>query len=261
VACFPVVCNVVRTDCNELHGIVALGFGRYAEYFFDVNPRAPALLLLTAIAIVSLRGLHAAAWFIVVLSCIAVSVLGPNALAASPYPLAEVAEEALGSASADVMSALALITTTSTVLLAVTAAARMVFAMARRADLPLVLSRLNTNGSPQRATLVVVIASAGFVLWGEFTVIAGATDALVYVMFLAVNAIVIILRHRQPDAVRPFRIPWAVRGVPVFPIAAFAVTVWMLSLLDGESLIIGMGILASGVLLYVAIHKVWAHSP
>lgn len=327
---------------------VALGFGRYAEYFFNVNPRIPALLLLAAVALFSYRGLHAAAWFIVVLSCVevgglifvsiigashigdvnvfqgvtgsgfdqisglmsavalvffafigfdevvtlseethdshrttpiglalallisaalyvlvsivSVSVLGPDALAVSPYPLAEVAEEALGTASADVMSALALITTTSTVLLAVTAASRMMFAMARRADLPLVFSRLNKKGSPQHATLAVVVASAGFVLWGEFTAIAGATDALVYVMFLAVNAIVIILRRRQPDVIRPFRIPWAVMGVPVFPIAAFVVTVWMLSLLDGESLVIGLGILGSGVLLYVAVHKVWAHS-
>lgn len=327
---------------------VALGFGRYAEYFFDINPRFPALVLLAIIGLSAIKGLHAAAWFIVILSSIevgglifvsvigishvgdvnvfegvagsgfdqvsglmsavalvffafigfdevvtlseethdsrrttpiglalaliisaalyvlvavvAVSVLGPSRLAMSPYPLAEVAEAALGSASADVMSALALITTTSTVLLGVTAAARMLFAMARRADLPPALSGLNRNGSPQRATFAVVIASSFFVMWGEFTVIAGATDALIYVMFLAVNAIVVILRRRQPDAPRSFRIPWSMKGVPVFPLAAFAVTVWMLTLLDIESLIIGAGILASGVLLYGAIHKVWARS-
>lgn len=327
---------------------VALGFGRYAEYFFDVNPRFPALVLLALIGVSAIKGLNAAAWFIVVLSCIevgglifvsvigishvgdvnvfegvagsgfdqvsglmsavalvffafigfdevvtlseethdarrttpiglalaliisaalyvlvaivAVSVLGPSRLAVSPYPLAEVAEASLGSASADVMSALALITTTSTVLLGVTAAARMLFAMARRADLPPALSGLNRNGSPQRATFAVVIASSFFVMWGEFTAIAGATDALVYVMFLAVNAIVVILRRQQPDVPRSFRIPWSVKGIPVFPLAAFGVTVWMLTLLDIESLIIGVGILASGVLLYGAVHKVWARS-
>jgi APA family basic amino acid/polyamine antiporter len=327
---------------------VALGFGRYSEYFIDINPRVPALILLVAIALFSLKGLQAAAWFIVALSCIevggllfvsaigmshvgevdllqgvqgsgfdqfnglmsavalvffafigfdevvtlseethdarritpiglalalgisavlyvlvsvvSVSVLGPEALSLSPYPLAEVAEAALGSASADVMSAFALTTTTSTVLLAVTAAARMLFAMARRCDLPQSLALLNRKGSPVRATLAVVAASALFVLWGEFTVIAGATDALVYVMFLAVNTIVVILRRTKPDIERPFRIPWSVKNVPVFPLAAFGVTVWMMVLLEVESLIVGAGILASGVLLYVAVHKVWARS-
>jgi APA family basic amino acid/polyamine antiporter len=327
---------------------VALGFGRYAEYFFDIDPRFPALVPLALIGISAFKGLNSAAWFIVVLSCIevgglifvsvigishvgevnvfegvsgsgfdqvggvmsavalvffafigfdevvtlseethdarrttpiglglalaisaalyvlvaivSVSVLGPDRLSISPYPLAEVAEAALGNASADVMSALALITTTSTVLLAVTAAARMLFAMARRADLPPVLSHLNRNGSPQRATFAVIVASAGFVVWGEFTVIAGATDALVYVMFLAVNAIVVILRRQQPEAERSFRIPWSVKGVPVFPIGAFGVTVWMLALLDIESLIVGAGILVSGVMLYGLVHKLWPSS-
>jgi hypothetical protein len=51
-----------------------------------------------------------------------------------------------------------------------------------------------------------------------------------------------------------------VKNVPVFPLAAFGVTVWMMVLLEVESLIVGAGILASGVLLYVAVHKVWARS-
>lgn len=327
---------------------VALGFGRYTEYFIDINPRIPALLLLVAIALVSVKGLHTAAWFIVVLSCIevggllfvsaigiphigevdllqgvsgsgfdqfsglmsavalvffafigfdevvtlseethdakrvtplglalalaisaclyvlvsivAVSVIGPGALAVSPYPLAEVAEEALGNASADVMSAFALVTTTSTVLLAITAAARMTFAMSRRSDLPVRLARLNRNGSPMQATITVVVVSAGFVLWGEFNAIAGATDALVYVMFLAVNAIVVILRRREPEVARPFRIPWSIAGVPVLPLAAFGVTLWMMYLLDVESLVIGAGILVSGVLLHLVVRKLRVHS-
>jgi APA family basic amino acid/polyamine antiporter len=75
-----------------------------------------------------------------------------------------------------------------------------------------------------------------------------------------VNTIVVILRRTKPDIERPFRIPWSVKNVPVFPLAAFGVTVWMMVLLEVESLIVGAGILASGVLLYVAVHKVWARS-
>jgi APA family basic amino acid/polyamine antiporter len=134
----------------------------------------------------------------------------------------------------------------------------MLFAMARRRDLPLGLAHLTSRGTPLRANLVVVAASAFFVLWGDFTVIAGATDAVIYVMFLAVNLMVVILRRRQPDVTRPFRIPWSVKGVPVIPIVAFVVTVWMMTLLEGQSLVIGAGILASGAALYLATAKVRA---
>lgn len=317
---------------------VAIGFGRYTEYFFDVSPRISGVLVLAAIAAVVAKGMKTAAWFIVILSCIevgglvfivaiggshigdvdlftgvsgnmfdqfsgvmsavalvffafigfdevvtlseethdpqrttpiglalalgistvlyvavsiaAVSVLGADGLASSVYPLAEVAEEALGTSSADVMSALAMITTTSTVLLCVTAASRMMFAMARRSDLPRSFAKIDANGTPRLAAVAVVIAAAGFVLWGEFTVIAGATDAVIYVMFLAVNTIVILLRRRQPDTPRPFRIPGTIAGVPVTPVLAFGVTVWMMVLLDLESLVVGAGILCGGGLLY-----------
>jgi len=327
---------------------VAIGFGRYADYFWEVNPQIPALVLLVFVSVVSIKGMESASWIIlafssvqiggllfviaigashigevnifegvqgsgfdqlsglmsavalvffafigfdevvtlseethdakrttpmglslalgiftvlyILVAIVAVSVLGADALANSPYPLAAVAETALGSASAGVMSTLAMITTTSTVLLATTAAARMAFAMARRADLPSRLARVNRNGSPQQATLAVGVVSAGFVIWGDFTVIAGATDALIYVMFLAVNAIVVILRRRQPNAARPFRTPWSVAGIPVFPIAAFAVTVWMMILLDVKSLIVGAGILVVGMLLHLATAKLRAHS-
>ncbi len=327
---------------------VALGFGQYAEYFFDINPRIPALLLLVFIALVSYWGMKLAAWLIVAMSVIevggllfvsaigiphigevnlfqgvsgdwfeqaggvmtavalvffafigfdevvtlseetrnperttplglalalgisailyvlvsvtAVSVLGPQTLAESSYPLAEVAEVALGSATGNVMSILALITTMSTTLLAVIAASRMLFAMSRRNDLPPIFSRLSRSGTPLWANAAVLVGSGVFVLWGDFTVIAGATDAVIYVMFLAVNFIVVVLRRRSPDQVRPFRIPWSVKGVPVIPVAAFGVTLWMMFLLERESLVIGAGILVSGAVLYVAAQKVRASS-
>lgn len=318
---------------------VALGFGRYTEYFFDLNPRISGVAILLVVAAVVVSGMRTAAWFIVVLSCIevggllfviavgishvgdvdllsgvsgsgfdqftgvmsavalvffafigfdevvtlseethnaqrttpiglalalgistllyvavsitAVSVLGADGLAASVYPLAEVAEEALGSSSADVMSALAMISTTSTVLLCITAASRMMFAMARRVDLPLAFAILDRRGTPRRAVYVITVGAAGFVLWGKFTVIAGATDAVIYVMFLAVNLIVVILRRRQPDTPRPFRIPGTVAHVPVTAVLAFGVTVWMMALLDWESLVVGAGILLVGWLLHL----------
>ena len=66
----------------------------------------------------------------------AVSVLGADALGASPRPLADVIAHGLGGASVAVVAVIAMISTTNTTLLAVTAASRVMYGMAARAALP-----------------------------------------------------------------------------------------------------------------------------
>ncbi len=65
-----------------------------------------------------------------------ISVLGPVALAESEQPLADVMSEAIGSQSAKVVALVALIATTNTTLLAITAASRLQFGMADTGALP-----------------------------------------------------------------------------------------------------------------------------
>ncbi len=171
----------------------------------------------------------------------AVSVLDANTLAASPRPIADVMAHVLGNRGAIVMAVVALMTTTNTTLLALTAASRVMYGMAKAGALPRWVASVHPRRrTPVRAIVVVGLGAAVFATVGEFTVIAAVTDFAVYVVFLAVNWTVIVLRRTRPDAPRPFSVPGAVRGIPVMPILGLVSVAVMMTRL--EPLAIGLGI-------------------
>ncbi|MGA0329540.1 MAG: amino acid permease, partial [Ilumatobacteraceae bacterium] len=133
--------------------------------------------------------------------------------------------------------------------LVLTAASRMIFAMSRAGDLPRVGSRLSRDGTPALAVVVSAVIGATFVLWGDLKLIASATDFAIYAIFLSVNVMVVVLRRREPERMRQFRSPWSVRDWPVLPILGFAITVWMIVLLEFEAIVVGVGLFAVGVVV------------
>ena len=179
----------------------------------------------------------------------AVSVLGAEALAASPRPLADVMARVLGERGATVVAVIAVVTTTNTTLLALTAASRMVYGMARAGALPPRFAIVHRGRrTPVRAVIVVTLAAAAFAAVGRFTVIAAVTDFAIYVVFLAVNAIVIVLRVRRPGLRRPFAVPGAVRGIPVLPVLGFVSVVIMMTQLEPIAIAVGTAVCAVGLL-------------
>ena len=181
----------------------------------------------------------------------AVSVLSVDALASSSRPLTDVVAHALGGSAEKGMAVVALLTTLNTTLLAVTAASRILYGMAESGSLPAVVAHLNRRRAPSVSILGVAVAAAGFVAIGDLDLVAGATDVAVYVVFLAVNAVVVVLRLRRPDAERPFRIPGAIGRVPVVPLLGIAATLVMMPRLAPSSLLLGGGIVAVGAVVAV----------
>jgi basic amino acid/polyamine antiporter, APA family len=178
----------------------------------------------------------------------AVSVIGPSSLASSTRPLADVMAHVLGGRAESAVAVLALLTTTNTSLLALTAASRLSYGMAHAGALPASLGRVSPRtGVPRTSVFLVTAAAVVFACVGRLTLVAGVTDFAVYVVFLAVNATVIVLRRRAPDASRPFRTPGTFRGVPVVPIVASIATLAMLPQLDAASLWIGAALLLAGL--------------
>ena len=72
----------------------------------------------------------------------------------------------------------------------------------------------------------------------------------VYVVFLAVNAAVIVLRGTAPDAPRPFRSPFNVHGVPVLAVVGSLAALAMVPQLETSSLWLGLALLVAGLLAY-----------
>lgn len=182
----------------------------------------------------------------------AVSILGAADLAASERPLADVMRHAIGGQAEGVMAIVAMITTMNTTLLCVTAASRLLYGMADRGALPSPLAAVSSKtGAPIRAILVAAAVAGAFTLLGDLTLLASVTDFAVYLVFLAVNATVVILRVRQPELPRGFRVPFSVRGIPVVPLLGFASVIVMLTQLD--RLALGLGLLFCGVGLIASV--------
>lgn len=185
-------------------------------------------------------------------SVVAVSVLGADGLALSLRPLADVMSESVRGVAVTIVGIIALVTTTNTTLLVVTAASRMIYSMAATGSLPSGLSRVHNRQAPWRAILLVTIAAGSLTFIGNLKLLASATDALIYVMFVLVNIVVIVLRKRRPGATRPFRVPFSVGWVPIIPIVGIIATLAMSSQLDVSAIIMALLFIAAGIAIFFA---------
>jgi APA family basic amino acid/polyamine antiporter len=188
-------------------------------------------------------------------SVAAVSVVPPEQLAASNAPLALVANTALPG-SGSLLSVLALVATTTTVLTALIASSRMIWAMAADGGLPRFLSAVH----PVRRTPWVAIAIVGFVaaavaLIGKIEIIAQLTDFGAFLLFAVVNLAVIVLRYREPGDRRMFRTPLNIGRFPVIPALGFIANMVMLFYFSLQMFIAGIAVLVTGYLVYMSMKK------
>jgi APA family basic amino acid/polyamine antiporter len=170
----------------------------------------------------------------------AVSAVGYERLAASPAPFTEIARDALGSGGTTLFTVIALFATANTVLLMLIASSRITYGMAKSGSLPLRLSQVHrTRKTPVLAIVTITAVSIAFLGLGDIRVVAQITNFTLYVTFLVINAAVIVLRFRSPDLSRPFRVPLALAGIPLFPVLGGLVCVFFLFQLDMFTLSIG----------------------
>ncbi len=215
-----------------------------SEETIDANQTVPrALLLALAISTV----------LYVLVAIVSVSVLGPEKLSLSHQPLTDVVRDAVGGGAVNVVAIIALVTTFNTTLLVVTAASRMMYGMASKGDLPGWFSTLRNHQSPRNSVVVALCSAIALLFVGDIHQLAASTDALIYLMFLMVNVIVIVLRVRRPDEIRPFRIRGTVKKVPLLPILGLFVTLVMASQLEIRSVVLAAGLTAIGPILFLVV--------
>jgi APA family basic amino acid/polyamine antiporter len=174
----------------------------------------------------------------------AVSVLGVDGLTSSERPLADVMTE---------LSAAAIVSTSSTVLLVVTAASRMLYGVAVAGDLPGRLGVVRHRRVPLNALLVSAIVACGLILFNDLSLLAAATDVLVYVTFVFVNVVTIVLRKTQPDLERPFRIRGAIGWVPVVPVLGLVVVIVVSGQLELRATLLAALLIVAGAVVH------WMH--
>jgi amino acid transporter len=157
------------------------------------------------------------------------------AVAAQPYPefegqdagLSAILEKVTGSSTpATILAAGAVISIFSVTLVTIFGQTRILFAMGRDGMVPPVFHRLNPRTLvPVPATIIAatVISLLAGLLPIEF--LAEMTSIGTLVAFLIVSIGVIVLRRREPDLPRGFKVP----GYPVTPILSIAGCIWIIS--------------------------------
>ena len=184
----------------------------------------------------------------------AVSVLGASALAASAAPLADVARDELGESASDVVAIIALFSTANTMLLLLVAASRMIYGMASTEALPRFLGWVHPRvQTPVRAIAMSMLLASAFALTGELAFVAGVTNFAVYVAFAAVCVSLAVLRYKQPDLPRPFRVPLSLGRMPLLPIAGLALVAMQTANLSPDVLALGAALFISGVVAMQAL--------
>ncbi len=184
-------------------------------------------------------------------SIVATSVLGVEALSNSTKPLADLILITSGKTASSAMALVALISTASTVLLALTSASRMLYGTASSGDLP----RRFAAVYKRRVPLFSLVVSAGgaslLVLLEDISLLAEATDVIIYAMFIIVNLVVLILRRTKPDLHRPFAVKGQVRGVPVLPILGLFATLSMAIHIDLRAAMLAVLIMVIGTVVHL----------
>ena len=136
----------------------------------------------------------------------------------------------------------------STLSTTVMAGARVVWAMARRAQLPLALEHRTTSGAPSRALLVQALIAIAAVWIGTLQTMLDYVGVLILAFSMLTMVSVIVLRVREPHAPRPFRVPL----FPVPPIVNLAVGAWALASMlrsDGSTKVVLAALATVAVML------------
>ena len=179
-----------------------------------------------------------------VVALAAVCAVGAPVLAASPAPLAEAARRLPVAGLERVVAAGAVAAMLGVLLSQILGLSRMVFAMARRGDLPEGLAAVHPrSGAPLWAVLLVGAAAGCLAAWGTLRGIAAAASFAILVYYGIAN----LAALRMPRAAKRF--PDAVPAVGLVSCAALAV-----SLAPG-TMAAGVATLAAGFVVRAAVRS------
>jgi amino acid transporter len=180
----------------------------------------------------------------VLVALAAVALLPADRLAESQRPLADAVHEQWPRLSG-LLGGIALFATANTALIALIAASRMVFGMAREGDLPSPLAKVTPGShSPWVAAVIVFVLSLSLLPLRDAAVLGGIASFAALMAFASVNVCLIVLRRTRPDAERPFRVKLSFRGLPVLPAIGVLGALGLAVALPPVAYVSGLGFLA-----------------
>ena len=109
---------------------------------------------------------------------------------------------------------------------------------------------MKKNKTPWVAALVALISATLLLPFGKVETLASISSFATMIAFIAVNMALIRLRLIRPEIKRPFKIPLAIRSVPILPVLAIAVCIAFLFQFDKLVYLTGLIAFASAAGIY-----------
>jgi len=188
----------------------------------------------------------------ILVSLAVVRVVPWEELATSAAPMAFVAERGLGSEAHILLSSIALFAITNTVLITLVAGSRIFYGMAREKVFPSILEKIHfKTKTPWIAVVVIMITSIAFTFIGDIVIVANITVFAIVITFAAINLAVIVLRYTEPDIERKFKVPINIGKFPILPLFGVGISVYMAFQFEIEVVLVGIGIIGTGVVFYI----------
>ena len=187
--------------------------------------------------------------------------LGLAGMARSQVVAADLLEQVWGDTGARMIGAIIAVSALTSINATIIVGARSNYALG--CDWPILgfLGRWNARtGSPTQALLLQGVVALALIAFGAvmrkgFETMVDYTAPVFWLFFLLVGVALFVLRWREPEAARPFRVPL----YPLLPLAFCASSAWLLySSLAYARLgaFVGVGVLAAGVpLLALALRR------
>ncbi len=195
------------------------------------------IALLSAIGIVTV--------FYVLIQFVAQSTL-PD-LANSATPLASAARRFLGPLGGVLLTVGAVLSTTGTNSALMLVTPRILFAMAEGCQLPLIFAGVHSR---YRTPYVSIIAAAvlgwASAMYSGFAALAAISAIARLLYYIATCVALVVLRRKMPDVARGFRVP----GGAIIPVAAVALSIWLLMGSTRTQISISAAALVAGAIVY-----------
>lgn len=187
----------------------------YGEEFRDPGRQVPRALV---------GGILSVAALYILVNLAMLHVLTPDQMAGSNLVAADAAGMVFGTRGDQFLTLFGVLSVGAITNLQIMTAARVHYALARARVLPGWFEAVDRRGTPIRAMLFASTIGAAFILTGTYEALASMTVSIGQGLIVMAMASVVVLRRREPDLPRPFRMPlypWSI-------IAALAVALVLL---------------------------------
>ncbi|MCP5022861.1 MAG: amino acid permease [bacterium] len=178
-----------------------------------------------------------------------VGVLPIDALSESITPMADAANEVLGTPGMAIVAGAAMLAFFSVSNAGIMAASRYPLAMGRDQLLPPWFSRVNAKGTPIQGVLITVGVIVAIILFLDPLRIAKLASTFQLLMFSALCMAVIVMRESGLKSYDPgYRVPW----YPAMPIFGVLAPFGLIAQMGALSTFFSLGLIAAGIAWYLS---------